>query len=131
MTKKRKAAIHSQAGRQGKTASKTSAINRNKNHTFRQRNSQIIVCACCRGFLSFGLAEWFFAEDGCAMSDNTESSNTASSQRNRILEHLQHDTLITLQARSMGIERANKYCPGGMRHQVERYRLVVAREDES
>lgn len=63
-------------------------------------------------------------------------------QRARILEHLQHDTLTTLQARSMGImhpgmrvcelrkqghrittDRVDEYCPGGVRHRVARYRL--------
>jgi len=74
-------------------------------------------------------------------------STAAAAQRRRILEHLQHDTLTTLQARSMGImhpgmrvcelrqqghqittEWANEYCTGGVRHRVARYRLEVAHD---
>lgn len=70
-------------------------------------------------------------------------NNTAAAQRRRILEHLQHCPLTTLQARSMGImhpgmricelrkqgheirtEWATEYCPGGVRHRVARYRLT-------
>jgi hypothetical protein len=70
-------------------------------------------------------------------------NNTASAQRQRILEHLKCDSLTTLQARSMGImhpgmrvcelrkqghaiatEWATEHCPGGVLHRVARYRLV-------
>lgn len=76
-------------------------------------------------------------------------NNTASAQRRRILEHLQYDTLTTLQARSIGImhpgmrvcelrkqghrittETVNEYCPGGVRHRVARYRLEDGEADE-
>ncbi|MDD2465465.1 MAG: helix-turn-helix domain-containing protein [Desulfobulbus sp.] len=69
-------------------------------------------------------------------------NNTASAQRQRILEHLKHASLTTLEARSLGImhpgmrvcelrklghqittEKVNEYCPGGVRHRVARYIL--------
>lgn len=76
------------------------------------------------------------------MHKHIDAPNTACAQRARILEHLQHDTLTTLHARSMGImhpgmricelrkrgheiitEWANEHCPGGVRHRVARYIL--------
>lgn len=69
-------------------------------------------------------------------------NNTASAQRHRILEHLKHDSLTTLEARSLGImhpgmrvcelrkqgheittEWATEYCAGGVLHRVARYIL--------
>lgn len=74
--------------------------------------------------------------------------SNAAAQRRRILEHLQHDTLTTLQARAMGImhpgmrvcelrkqghrittETVDEYCPGGVRHRVARYRPKAGEVD--
>lgn len=68
--------------------------------------------------------------------------NTAAAQRQRILEHLKHAPLTTLEARSLGImhpgmricelrrqgydivtDRVFEYCPGGVLHRVGRYSL--------
>jgi len=70
------------------------------------------------------------------------ATNTAAAQRQRILDHLKHASLTTLQARSMGImhpgmricelrkqgadirmEWVFEYCPGGVLHRVGRYIL--------
>lgn len=75
------------------------------------------------------------------------SCQSAAAQRTRILEHLQHDTLTTLEARAQGImhpgmrvcelrknghqittEKVSEYCAGGVRHMVARYRLQPTRQ---
>jgi len=64
MNEKRKAVFPVQAGTLGKTASKTSGVNRNKNHTFRQRIKQIIVMMAVRGLLPVRVAEWIISRGG-------------------------------------------------------------------
>lgn len=72
-------------------------------------------------------------------------STAAEAQRQRVLEHLKHAPMTTLEARSQGImhpaarcmelrkrgheiatEWVNEYCPGGVLHRVARYILKPA-----
>lgn len=144
MIPNKKTASPVQAGTLGEAAANTTARKNTIPPTARQYIKQLIVCAACWGLIPTSWAEWGIARLGVRY---TENNTAAAAQRRRILEHLKHDTLTTLQARSIGImhpaarcmelrklghqivtERVNEYCPGGVRHRVARYRLEHSAE---